>query len=69
MSRPRAERSNRLSPMQFVVGFGVVSMLTDMVYEGARSITGPYLATVGHPRHWSDSSPAQGRPSRSSCGW
>lgn len=33
--------------MQFVVGFGVVSMLTDMVYEGARSITGPYLATLG----------------------
>lgn len=47
MSRPRAERSNRLSPMQFVVGFGVVSMLTDMVYEGARSISGPYLATLG----------------------
>ncbi len=33
--------------MHFVVGFGVVSMLTDMVYEGARSITGPYLATLG----------------------
>ncbi|MEH3153829.1 MAG: MFS transporter [Gordonia paraffinivorans] len=33
--------------MAFVVGFGVVSMLTDMVYEGARSITGPYLATLG----------------------
>ncbi|GAA2058783.1 MFS transporter [Williamsia deligens] len=33
--------------MGFVVGFGVVSMLTDMVYEGARSITGPYLAALG----------------------
>lgn len=37
---------NRLSPLRFVVAFGVVSMLADFVYEGARSITGPYLATL-----------------------
>lgn len=30
-----------------VVAFGVVSLLADMVYEGARSILGPYLATLG----------------------
>jgi len=30
-----------------VLLFGVVSLLTDMVYEGARSIIGPYLATLG----------------------
>jgi MFS family permease len=30
-----------------VVGFGVVSLLADMVYEGARSITGPLLASLG----------------------
>ena len=33
--------------MGFVLNFGVVSMLADVVYEGARSITGPYLATLG----------------------
>jgi len=38
---------NRLTPMRFVVGFGVLSMLADVVYEGARSVTGPYLATLG----------------------
>lgn len=38
---------NRLAPMRFVITFGVVSMLADFVYEGARAITGPYLATFG----------------------
>jgi MFS family permease len=33
--------------MGFVLTFGVVSMLADVVYEGARSITGPFLATLG----------------------
>lgn len=41
--RPR----NRLAPMRFVVAFGVVSLLADVVYEGARAVTGPYLATLG----------------------
>lgn len=36
-----------LSPWRFVVAFGVVSLFADMVYEGARSIIGPYLATLG----------------------
>ncbi len=36
-----------LRPWHFVVVFGVVSLLADMVYEGARSIIGPYLATLG----------------------
>jgi len=36
-----------LRPWRFVLAFGVVSLLTDMVYEGARSIVGPYLATLG----------------------
>ncbi|MQY23624.1 MFS transporter [Nocardia macrotermitis] len=40
-------RPNRLSPLRFVMAFGVVSMLADFVYEGARAITGPYLATLG----------------------
>ncbi len=40
-------RGNGLGPMGFVLSFGVVSMLADVVYEGARSITGPFLATLG----------------------
>jgi MFS family permease len=33
--------------MTFVVLLGVVSLFGDMTYEGARSITGPYLAALG----------------------
>lgn len=33
--------------MVVVVAFGVVSLFGDMVYEGARSILGPFLATLG----------------------
>jgi MFS family permease len=36
-----------MRPWHFVVAFGFVSLLADMVYEGARSIIGPYLATLG----------------------
>jgi MFS family permease len=35
------------SPWRAVIGFGVVSLSADMVYEGARSITGPLLASLG----------------------
>jgi MFS family permease len=35
------------SPWRAVVGFGVVSLAADMVYEGARSISGPLLASLG----------------------
>ncbi len=38
---------NRISPLRFVIGFGVVSALADMVYEGARSVIGPYLGSLG----------------------
>lgn len=38
---------NRISPLRFVVGFGVVSALADVVYEGARSVIGPYLGSLG----------------------
>ncbi|WP_162294447.1 MFS transporter [Mycobacteroides abscessus] len=37
----------RLSAWGFVTTFGVISMLADIVYEGARSITGPLLASLG----------------------
>lgn len=36
-----------LRPWSFVLAFGLVSLFADMVYEGARSIIGPYLATLG----------------------
>ncbi|MFF7647384.1 MFS transporter [Streptomyces canus] len=36
-----------MSPWRFVMAFGVVSLLMDFVYEGARSITGPLLAHLG----------------------
>jgi MFS family permease len=42
-----ADRRPLLRPWHFVLAFGVVSLLADMVYEGARSIIGPYLATLG----------------------
>ena len=35
------------SALKFVVLVGVVSLFADMTYEGARSITGPYLAVLG----------------------
>src|SRR5262249_44079661 len=37
----------RLAAWTFVLAFGLVSLFADMVYEGARSIIGPYLATLG----------------------
>ena len=40
-------RVNRLGPVGFVVAFGLISMLGDVVYEGARSVTGPFLGTLG----------------------
>lgn len=36
-----------MGPWRFVVWFGTVSMLADFVYEGARSVTGPLLASLG----------------------
>jgi predicted MFS family arabinose efflux permease len=47
---PAAERpagTERRSAFRFVVLIGVVSLFADMAYEGARSITGPYLALLG----------------------
>ncbi|MFD8362596.1 MFS transporter [Streptomyces hygroscopicus] len=36
-----------MRPWGFVVWFGTVSLLADVVYEGARSVTGPLLASLG----------------------
>ena len=36
-----------LTAWRFVITFGTVALLADVVYEGARSITGPLLASLG----------------------
>jgi len=46
MDRPSAGLTRRTA-MAFVILLGVVSLFADMTYEGARSITGPYLAVLG----------------------
>ncbi|PJB50660.1 MAG: MFS transporter, partial [Chloroflexi bacterium CG_4_9_14_3_um_filter_45_9] len=33
--------------MHFIILLGIVSLFGDITYEGARSITGPFLATMG----------------------
>lgn len=35
------------SALQFVLLFGIVNLFADMAYEGARSVTGPFLGTLG----------------------
>ena len=35
------------SALQFVLLFGIVNLFADMTYEGARSVTGPFLGTLG----------------------
>jgi MFS family permease len=47
VTNPPGSTVNRLSPVRFIVGFGAVSALADMVYEGARAIIGPYLGSLG----------------------
>jgi hypothetical protein len=43
----RRQRVTTFSPWRAVVGFGIVSLAADMVYEGARSVTGPLLLQLG----------------------
>lgn len=38
---------NKITPVRFIIGFGLVSALADVVYEGARSVIGPYLGSLG----------------------
>ncbi len=50
MSEAGSTASNDLSrpsAMRFIVLLGVVSLFADMTYEGARSVTGPYLGILG----------------------
>jgi MFS family permease len=43
----RSAGLTRGTAMTFVILLGLVSLFADMTYEGARSITGPYLAVLG----------------------
>ncbi len=44
--KARQESIDRAA-LRFIVLIGIVSLFGDMTYEGARSIVGPYLATLG----------------------
>jgi nitrate/nitrite transporter NarK len=46
IDRPSAGLKRRTA-LAFVILLGVVSLFANMTYEGARSITGPYLAVLG----------------------
>ncbi len=41
------EKRNGMRPAGFILAFGVVSMLVDIVYEGALAVQGPLLASLG----------------------
>jgi len=47
LTEAAARTTNRVTPLRFVVGFGIVSALSDVVYEGARSVIGPFLRDRG----------------------
>ena len=39
--------ASRKSAVRFIVALGLISLLADTTYEGARGINGPFLATLG----------------------
>ena len=39
--------NHRKAAFHLIVIFGLVSLFGDIVYEGARSVNGPYLKTLG----------------------
>ena len=41
------EDTSKKAAFKFIILLGVISLLADITYEGARSITGPYLALLG----------------------
>lgn len=47
MSSSHKTDISKRAALKFVVLLGIVSLFADMTYEGARSITGPYLAVLG----------------------
>ena len=47
MNAPGRSAGPMLSAWRFITVFGTISLLADFVYEGARSVTGPLLASLG----------------------
>ena len=47
MAIKSSPREPSITAWRFVITFGTVSLLADVVYEGARSVTGPILAALG----------------------
>ena len=39
--------SQRRSAFRFIIALGIVSLLADMTYEGARGIIGPFFQSLG----------------------
>jgi MFS family permease len=44
--QPKANNLNKAAAWKFIILVGVVSLFSDMTYEGARSITGPFLGVL-----------------------
>jgi predicted MFS family arabinose efflux permease len=42
-----SETFDKRSALAFIVAFGIVSLFADMAYEGMRSVSGPFLGTLG----------------------
>src|SRR5256885_16109379 len=42
-----SHKISKNTAIKFVIILGIVSLFADMTYEGARSITGQYLAVLG----------------------
>ena len=47
LQTPRPQNISGVMATRFVILIGVVSLFSDLTYEGARSVTGPFLATLG----------------------
>lgn len=43
----QGQSSRSWTPWQAIIGFGLVSLSADMVYEGMRAMAGPFLGTLG----------------------
>ena len=44
---PAGSAARPWSPWRIVVAFGLVSLASDMVYEGMRAVAGPFLGSLG----------------------
>src|SRR6185503_2283189 len=47
LSMTKPGEFGKRSALNFVLLFGVVNLFADMTYEGARSVTGPFLGLLG----------------------